>query len=242
MARLDPISREVACRRLESAAALARIDLEAAMRDPDSRFAIANATRQLAEILLSDGLVAEGRPFVYEARRRYRPFRSEKKLAGEVDLLLATYAYEDERSGDGQEILEEVLSSCEHEPSARLVWARAKRMEAHLAVMRLDFEAARTPIEWAVQATEANLGASLETERLLLRSQYLFTSGEIELLCRDPARARAYTEAASSFNEASFADDPEYLAFARQRARHAFDVIDDTSEGLGMPRGQTEGS
>lgn len=243
MACLDPISREVACRRLGSAEALARVELETALAEPGARLAIASATRQLAEILIADDRANEASPHVYEARRRYRPFRVDRKLAGEVDLLLATYAFQDERSGDGQEILEEVLTSCAHDPAARLVWARGKRIEAHLAVMRFDFEGAREPIAQAVHATEEKLDPTLETERLLLRSQYLFTSGEIAFLAHDPARSRAFTESAWSFTEMNFADEPEYLAFARERTRHAYEIIDASAEGEGAQGAdRTEGA
>jgi hypothetical protein len=250
MARLDPITREVACRRLDAAEVLARAELEALMREDGSRLAIANATRQLGEILLADDRGPEARAFVYEARRRYRPYRNDRKLAGEVDLLLASYAFEDGRSDEGEEILEEVVRSCEPAPEAQLVMGRARRLQAHLAVMRFDFKAAREPMGQALKATQDKLSAAIETERLLNRSQYLFTYGEIALLAGDTGPSKEFTDEAWRWTEANFQDDPEYLAFARQRATHAREMIDangvenrDDPGGRGKPEGsKPEGS
>lgn len=227
--RLGAIALEVACRRLDSAYAIAHAELDHLLQTDGQRLAIADVTRELGEILILDLRYKEARAHIFEARRRYRPFRHRRRHAGEVDLLLSNYAFRDGRSGEGQEILDGVLASCAYDADARLVWARAARLEAHFSVVRGDLQRAATFIDHAIEGTEQPplLGRdeSCEPQRCLARSQYLFTKGEIALLCRRQDAARAFTEYALEFTERVFVHEPGYLAFARERARHALEVI-----------------
>jgi tetratricopeptide (TPR) repeat protein len=241
--RLGPISREVACRRLGAAHDVALAELESLIKQQGATTAIANLTRELGEILIADGRLSDARSYVFEARRRYRPLRQEKKLASEVDLLLANYAFRDNRSGEGQAILDDARQRCENLPEARLVWGRALRLEAHLSVVRGDLHRAEHFIDRAIEATERDFfftaTAADEAERLLHRSQYMFTKGEIAFLNGQPDAARAWTEDALSFINRVFVHEPDYRAFAKQRARHALNLFDGVAANDSDPGAQS---
>jgi hypothetical protein len=228
--RLDPIVRLVACRKLDGAEVLAQEKLDRLLADPEAqRLDLARAHRDLADLLMMADKSPDARPHVFEARRRYRPFRAEPRLAGEVDLLLATYAIEDDRSLEGEEILAEVLATCEKVPSAQLVYARARRLEAHLQVARGEFEAGDAIMQEALAATlhHATETDEAAAERYLLRSQYLFTAGEVAFMVGDRSRAIDLTRAALDLCETRLFEESEVRSFARDRAAHAFRVIGD---------------
>ena len=238
---LDPVVLLVACRKLDEAEELASDRLTRLTRaTPVDRLAAARATRALADILLEAGKNQQAAPHVFEARRRYRPFRNDPALSAEVDLTLAEYAFADDHSYEGEQILTEATARSADVPGAELPHARLLRYSAHIQIVRVELEKGDALMTEAVQVAQRAVQTARSTSRaaaaepLLLLSQYLFTHGEVAFMKDDPTRARALVSAALDLTETELREYSEYVRFARGRAAHAHRVFGDmtTAEEL----------
>jgi hypothetical protein len=233
--RLDRVTLLVACRKLEDAEALAterlatqreRVRAAPALATRADRLTVARATRTLADILLEAGAPDRAAPHVYEARRRYRPYRDDPALSAEVSLTLAAHAFAADRSLEGEQILTEGLAAARSAPDAPLTLARLLRFSAHVWIVRMELERGDALLAEALSAAE-RAPRAVSAEAALVRSQHLFTQGEVAHMREDAPRARAATFAALDVAETELAAYPEYVRFARARAAHACRVFGD---------------
>lgn len=215
---LDAIAVLTFCGQWAAAEQAARARLDEVRADPGaSRLANARATRALADVLIDAGRSGDAGDLVVESRALYRPLEHDDAARSEIALTAARQAFGTARSAEAEELLSSALDATDRQPTLWPWRARALRFQAHLLVLRGDFEAGAARIDEAIAAS-GPAGASEDAEPNLLRLELLFTRAELHVILEEPARARETARAALDVLETRFRAVPMLREHGRRRA------------------------